>query len=102
MKALHSYEHEEHLNYKPLYKYEMSGNTYSSQSQSSGMLSEDGQTYFCVDQLGNAYVLNVEDGSCIWKIAPVNGRQKRRMVSEDSSCKRRGSSIDYKERHFLY
>ena len=68
--ALHSYEHEEHLNYKPLYKYEMSGNTYSSQSQSSGMLSEDGQTYFCVDQLGNAYVLNVEDGSCIWKIAP--------------------------------
>ena len=34
------------------------------------MLSEDGQTYFCVDQLGNAYVLNVEDGSCIWKIAP--------------------------------
>lgn len=109
--ALHSYEHEEHLNYKPLYKYEMSGNTYSSQSQSSGMLSEDGQTYFCVDQLGNAYVLNVEDGSCIWKIAPgewetkeTNGFRKILPVKDEKAVlitKKGIFYIDWKKQQLI-
>ena len=109
--ALHSYEHDEHLNYKPLYKYEMSGNTYSSQSQSSGMLSEDGQTYFCVDQLGNAYVLNVEDGSCIWKIAPgewetkeTNGFRKILPVKDEKAVlitKKGIFYIDWKKQQLI-
>lgn len=68
--ALHSYNTGAWLDFKAENSFELTGKTKSDSVGGNGFLSSDESGYFCVDQQGNAYILDPETGDCIWKISP--------------------------------
>ena len=58
------------IDFKADKSYEMEGQTVNLMRDKSQMLSPEGTAYFCLDQMGNAYILDMESGDCIWKIRP--------------------------------
>lgn len=68
--ALYSYNTGARIDFKAENSFELTGKTRSGSANENGTLSPDETGYFCVDQQGNAYILDPEDGQCMWKIAP--------------------------------
>lgn len=68
--ALYSYNNTLMIDFKADKSYEMEGQTVNLMRDKSQMLSPEGTAYFCLDQMGNAYILDMESGDCIWKIRP--------------------------------
>lgn len=68
--ALYAYRHDGMMSYQPDKSYELSGKVQIDTNRQSEILSQDGSAMFCMDTLGNAYVMDVNDGSCMWKIEP--------------------------------
>lgn len=73
--ALYSYQHTDTIvDYKTDRSYELDAQVQAQDGEQEAYLSPDGTAYFCLDQQGTAYVLDVESGTCTWKINP--GRLK--------------------------
>lgn len=68
--ALYTYRNTNRIDFKPDSAYELEGQTVVSTKDREQMLSPEETAYFCMDQLGNAYILDLESGECIWKIRP--------------------------------
>ena len=69
--ALYSYQHTDTIvDYKTDRSYELDAQVQAQDGNQEDYLSPDGTTYFCLDQQGTAYVLDVESGTCAWKINP--------------------------------
>ena len=69
--ALYSYQHTDTIvDYKTDRSYELDAQVQAQDGDQEDYLSPDGTAYFCLDQQGTAYVLDVEDGTCAWKINP--------------------------------
>ena len=69
--ALYSYQHTDTIvDYKTDRSYELDAQVRAQDGDQQEYLSPDGTAYFCLDQLGTAYVLDVESGTCTWKINP--------------------------------
>lgn len=68
--ALYSYRNDDNMSYQPDKSYELSGKVQIDTKRQSELLSPDGSAMFCMDTLGNAYVMDVDAGTCIWKIEP--------------------------------
>ena len=65
--ALYTYDHSNTISFKPDTAYRMEGQAVYLE-QDTICLNEEETGCFCTDQLGNAYVLNPENGECLWKI----------------------------------
>lgn len=63
--ALYAYDKTDMITFKPDTSYEMEGEAMLQMS-----LSPEETGFFCMDQVGNAYILNTKTGECIWKITP--------------------------------
>lgn len=69
--ALYSYQHTDTIiDYKTDRSYELDAQVRAQDGDQQEYLSPDGTAYFCLDQQGTAYVLDVESGTCTWKINP--------------------------------
>ncbi len=69
--ALYSYQHTDTIvDYKTDRSYELDAQVQAQDGDQEDYLSPDGTAYFCLDQQGTAYVLDVESGTCTWKINP--------------------------------
>lgn len=69
--ALYSYQHTDIIiDYKTDRSYELDAQVRAQDGDQQEYLSPDGTAYFCLDQQGTAYVLDVESGTCTWKINP--------------------------------
>lgn len=69
--ALYSYQHTDTIvDYKTDRSYELDAQVRAQDGDQEEYLSPDGTAYFCLDQQGTAYVLDVESGTCTWKINP--------------------------------
>ena len=69
--ALYSYQHTDTIvDYKTDRSYELDAQVRAQDGNQEEYLSPDGTVYCCLDQLGTAYVLDVESGTCTWKINP--------------------------------
>lgn len=69
--ALYSYQHTDTIvDYKTDRSYELDAQVQAQDGDQEEYLSPDGTAYFCLDQQGTAYVLDVESGTCTWKINP--------------------------------
>ena len=69
--ALYSYQHTDTIvDYKTDRSYELDARVRAQDGNQEEYLSPDGTVYCCLDQLGTAYVLDVESGTCTWKINP--------------------------------
>lgn len=68
--ALYSYDKTNKIRYRPAYSTKLDGQIMGSYGADCSRLSPEETGYFCVDLLGNAYVLNPSDGECIWRISP--------------------------------
>lgn len=69
--ALYSYQHTDTIvDYKTDRSYELDAQVQEQDGDQEEYLSPDGTAYFCLDQQGTAYVLDVESGTCTWKINP--------------------------------
>ena len=69
--ALYSYQHTDtFMDYKTEGAYELDARVQAQDGNQEEYLSPDGTVYCCLDQLGTAYVLDVESGTCTWKINP--------------------------------
>lgn len=64
--SLYTYDYSGSLQFKPDTIYELEGQVH----YIDGVVSQNGTEYFCIDRMGTAYILNTEDGECIWKIFP--------------------------------
>lgn len=67
--SLYTYDYSGSLQFKPDTIYELEGQV-SYNEKKSEVVSQSGTEYFCIDRMGTAYILNTEDGECIWKISP--------------------------------
>lgn len=69
--ALYSYQHTDTIiDYKTDRSYELDAQVRAQDGDQQEYLSPDGTVYCCLDQQGTAYVLDVESGTCTWKINP--------------------------------
>ena len=68
--ALYSYDKTNKIRYRPVYSTKLDGQTMENYGADCSRLSPEETGYFCVDLLGNAYILNPADGECIWRIRP--------------------------------
>lgn len=68
--SLYTYDYSGSLQFKPDTIYELEGQVHYIDEKESGVVSQSGTEYFCIDRMGTAYILNTEDGECIWKISP--------------------------------
>ena len=99
--ALYSYDNNNKIKFRPAYSAELDGET--SGMYFAGRLNSEETGYFCVDMLGNAYVINPENGECIWKISPGDiqdleenaGFNSFIPVSEETAAAVSGRSIVY-------
>ncbi|CVI70835.1 hypothetical protein BN3660_02040 [Eubacteriaceae bacterium CHKCI004] len=66
--ALYSYDRSNEIKYRPAYSVELDGHNGYNYNTNNNRLSPEETGYFCVDALGNAYILNPLNGECIWKI----------------------------------
>ncbi len=67
--ALYSYDAAGKICFRPETSFELEGQVLYG-IHNSGKLSPEETGYFCVDDLGNAYVLDPQSGACIWEIPP--------------------------------
>lgn len=68
--ALYSYDRTNKIYYRPAGSVELAGQVDSGSAWQGNRLNSEENAYFCVDHIGNAYVLNPADGTCIWQIRP--------------------------------
>ena len=70
--SLYTYDYSGSLQFKPDTIYELEGQVHytDEDERKNGVVSQNGTEYFCIDRMGTAYILNTEDGECIWKISP--------------------------------
>lgn len=66
--ALYSYDNSNKIQFRPAYCAELDGQI--KDTYFTGKLNSEATGYFCVDRLGNAYVIDPENGEYIWKISP--------------------------------
>lgn len=99
--ALHSYAVKGRVNFRAENSFELEGKTRSAFG-GNGLLSPGEAGYFCVDQQGNAYILDTKEGDCIWKISPgdLEGVEKSDFqyfypVSEDKAVLTTSRDIIY-------
>ena len=67
--ALYSYDRTNQIKYRPAHSVELKGQNMGTYFADYNRLSPEETGYFCVDLLGNAYVLDPADGECIWQIS---------------------------------
>ena len=67
--ALYSYDRTNKIKYRPAHSIELKGQNMGTYFADYNRLSPEETGYFCVDLLGNAYVLDPADGECIWQIS---------------------------------
>lgn len=70
--SLYTYDYSGSLQFKPDIIYELEGQVHyiNEDKNENGVVSQNGTEYFCIDRMGKAYILNTEDGECIWEISP--------------------------------
>ncbi len=70
--SLYTYDYSGSLQFKPDTIYELEGQVHyiDEDEKENGVVSQNGTEYFCIDRMGTAYILNTEDGECIWEISP--------------------------------
>lgn len=80
--ALYSYDRSNEIKYRPAYSVELDGHTGYNYNTNSSRLSPEETGYFCVDTLGNAYILNPSNGEYIWKISAkeIEGMEEEAFV----------------------
>lgn len=68
--ALYSYHASNRRQLLAESSFELDAQTIESTYGSAEAISEEGTELFCLDELGNAYVVDLESGKCIWKVIP--------------------------------
>ena len=80
--ALYSYDRSNEIKYRPAYSVELDGHNGYNYNTNNNRLSPEETGYFCVDTLGNAYILNPSNGEYIWKISAkeIEGMEEEAFV----------------------
>lgn len=101
--ALYSYQQDDKLNYDIIGNYELKGQIARINYKSSEAFSGDGTKLFCMDDLGNAYIVDLQTGKYIWKFTArdLNRKNAGKLLWFGAASEERAVAVFEREIYIL-